>query len=277
VFRIYLNQFLYDKTDLNAKIEKIDETSPDWIIQKISFDAAYGNERVIAYLYLPKNASPPFQTLIFFPGSYGVWEKDLVKSKSSNWFFDYLIKNGHAVIYPVYKGTFERNDGLTIDMHASNQSHQYTEWLIKWTQDFSRTIDYLTSRNDIDSNKIGFYGHSWGGYIGGIIPAVEKRIKLDILINGGFFIWNRAYPEAFMLNYVPRIRIPVLMLNGKYDVVFPFETAVKPFYDLLSTPENDKKLCVYETDHYVPKSEMIKEVLNWLDKYFGPVNHLPNK
>jgi hypothetical protein len=36
---------------------------------------------------------------------------------------------------------------------------------------------------------------------------------------------------------------------------------------LSGTPEKDKILKVYETDHYVPKSEMIKEVLSWCDKY----------
>jgi hypothetical protein len=49
------------------------------------------------------------------------------------------------------------------------------------------------------------------------------------------------------------------------------EKAVKPFFELLGTPEKDKKLCVYETDHYVPKSDMIKETLNFLDRYLGPV------
>jgi len=83
---------------------------------------------------------------------------------------------------------------------------------------------------------------------------------------------GKAYPEADAINYVPRIKIPVLMLNGKYDVTSPYETTVKPFYDLLGTPETDKRLCVYETDHYVPKNEMIRETLAWLDKYFGPPN-----
>jgi hypothetical protein len=29
---------------------------------------------------------------------------------------------------------------------------------------------------------------------------------------------------------------------------------------------------LYETDHYVPINEIIKETLAWLDKYLGPVN-----
>jgi len=41
------------------------------------------------------------------------------------------------------------------------------------------------------------------------------------------------------------------MLNGKYDMRLPFETTVKPFYSLLGTPEKDKRLCFYETDHYI--------------------------
>ena len=77
-FMIYKNQFQYDKTDLNAKIEEKDESSKDWIIEKITFNAAYGNERIVAYLFLPTNVAPPFQTLIFFPGAFCYYGKRLV-------------------------------------------------------------------------------------------------------------------------------------------------------------------------------------------------------
>ena len=61
------------------------------------------------------------------------------------------------------------------------------------------------------------------------------------------------------------------MLNGKYDYRFPLENSVKPFFNLLGTPEKDKKLILYETDHFVTKNDLIKEVLAWCDKYLGPV------
>ncbi|MCK4346154.1 MAG: SUMF1/EgtB/PvdO family nonheme iron enzyme [Bacteroidales bacterium] len=273
IFEIYRNQFLYDSSDLDAIIEERDDSPDDWIVEKITFNAAYGNERIIAFLYLPKNGVPPFQTLIYFPGIHAVNGEDLENSSGPKWetnnLFDYILKNGRAVMYPVYKGTFERNDGLTWAMSNANFSHQYTEWLIAWTKDFSRSIDYLETRIDIDTTKLGFIGWSWGGETGGIIPAVEERLKVNILIVGGFS--GRAYPEADIINYLPRIKIPVLMLNGKYDPGRPFETNLKPFFDLLGTPEKDKRLCLYETGHFVPKSEMIKEVLDWLDKYMGPV------
>ncbi len=69
IFRIYKEQFSYDRMDLNPKIESTDNSSENWLKEKITFDAAYGNERMIAYLYLPKNADPPYQTVIYFPGA----------------------------------------------------------------------------------------------------------------------------------------------------------------------------------------------------------------
>ena len=38
-----------------------------WHKQRIS--VAYGNERVITFLFLPKNASPPYQRVVYFPHS----------------------------------------------------------------------------------------------------------------------------------------------------------------------------------------------------------------
>lgn len=71
-------------------------------------------------------------------------------------------------------------------------------------------------------------------------------------------------------NYVPRIKIPTLMLNGKYDTITPYETSIKPMFDILGTPKDRKELKVYETDHIPPRNELVKETLAWLDRYLGP-------
>ena len=65
-FALYLNQFVYDKKPLDPKVEeKIDR---DFLkAEKITFDAGYNNERMQAWIYLPKDAKPPYQTVIFFP------------------------------------------------------------------------------------------------------------------------------------------------------------------------------------------------------------------
>ena len=181
----------------------------------------------------------------------------------------FLVTNGRAVIYPVYKGTFERKNGIPNEMHlGDSMTHQYVEFLKMVVQDCRRSIDYLETRPELNMEKLAYLGFSWGGRLGIIISAVEDRIKLNILYLGGM-PHRYAQPEAEYIHYITRIKIPTLMLNGQYDTIFPYETAVKPMYDLLGTPKEHKKLEVYPTDHFVPRNELIKETLAWLDKYFG--------
>lgn len=58
-FRFYRSLYSYDRTDLKPVIESVDESSPYWRKERITFAAAYGNERLIGYLFLPKNAARP--------------------------------------------------------------------------------------------------------------------------------------------------------------------------------------------------------------------------
>lgn len=105
--------------------------------------------------------------------------------------------------------------------------------------------------------------------MGAIIPAVDDRLKASILVIGGF-LQKEIRPEMDQINYVTHVKVPALMLNGKYDVVgFPYETTVKPMFDLLGTPKEHKRLRLFETDHFYPRNEMIKEMDAWLDKYLG--------
>ena len=274
IFQVYKEQFSYDKTDLNARLESREESSEDWIHERITFDAAYGGERVIAHLFLPKNTAPPYQTVIYFPGSGAAFHKsskDLESYFGSPVFLSFTVKNGRAALFPVYKGTFERREDALIPFLFGEgyDSHLYTEYLIQLVKDFKRCIDYLETRQDIDSNKLAYYGLSWGGELGAIIPAVEERLKTSVLLAGGFFGYAR--PEANQINYVTRVKTPILMLNGKYDMIFPYETSIKPMFDLLGTPDEHKELKLYETDHIPPRKEFIKEILAWLDRYLGPV------
>ena len=139
-----------------------------------------------------------------------------------------------------------------------------------WRKDIGRTIDYLETRKEIQKDKIAFLGWSWGGFMGGIMPAVEKRLKTVVLNVGGMDM-NRALPEADQINFLPRIKQPILMLNGEHDMFFPLETAQKPMFNFLGTPVADKKIIVFKSGHQVPRTEFVKETLLWYDKYLGPV------
>ena len=272
VYQVYKEQFAYDKSDLKARIESRRESS-DWIQEKITFDAAYGGERVIAYLFLPQNSAPPFQTVIYFPGAESINQrssKNLESYYEFPIFLSFVVKSGRAVLYPVYKGMFERgNETLAALQFTGTQSHQFTELVIQQAKDLERCVDYLEARPDIDPEKLAYYGMSGGAEYGPILTAVEQRFKANVWIAGG--LYARSRPEVSQINYVTRVRTPTLMLNGKYDTIFPLETSSKPMFDLLGTPTEHKRQILYETDHIPPRNEFIKETLAWLDRYLGPV------
>src|SRR5262249_60960464 len=104
---------------------------------------------------------PPNKTVISSLGPYAVQERS---SKAPIMFpLTLLIKRGRAVIYPVYKGTYERGDALKSDYQ--NASTLYRDHIIYWSKDLGRTIDYVETRSDLDRTKIAFYGLSWGAVV----------------------------------------------------------------------------------------------------------------
>ena len=185
-------------------------------------------------------------------------------------FLSFLVKNGRAILFPVYQGTFERRDDVLRPIVFGDNSHLYTEYLIQVVKDFKRCVDYLETRQDIDSNKLAFYGMCWGASMGTIISAVEERLAASVLLSGG--LKGDVRPEAAQINYITRVKTPTLMLNGEYDTIFPSDTSTMPMFNHLGTPDEHKELKLFKTDHIPPRNEFIKETLIWLDRYLGPVN-----
>ena len=54
-----------------------------------------------------------------------------------------------------------------------------------WWKDLGPTIDYLETRQDIDSAKLGYYGFSSGATYRPVFTAIEPRIKANVLLAGG--------------------------------------------------------------------------------------------
>jgi cephalosporin-C deacetylase-like acetyl esterase len=175
----------------------------------------------------------------------------------------FLVRGGRAVLWPVYKGCANRwvhVSGVIADRDLNFQVYK----------DLGRTVDYLQERSDIQREKLAYYGVSRGAGMGTIYLAVDERFKAAVLVVGG--LARAPLPELDPFNYVSRVRVPVLMLVGLNDTMVPFESAQKPMYRLLGTPEGDKKLIPYDVPgHNVRWDDAEKEALSWLDKYLGKV------
>ena len=260
IFEVYRRQHAYDRGPMNAVVEATGEAD-SWVKHTVAFDGADAHERVRAYLFLPKGGRAPYQTVIFFPAT------DAFRLRSSrdvalNW-LDFIIRSGRAVLYPVYKGTYERGP------YAGRGPNADRELRIAWSRDLGRAIDYLETRTDIDQARLAFYGVSAGGDAGAILTAIEPRLTASILQAAG--IWTDWPAEIDLVNYAPRVRIPTLMLNGRYDFENPVDRAQAPLFALLGTPAEHKRHAVLEAGHALPIQDVAREVLPWLDRYLGPV------
>src|SRR5262249_43014021 len=105
VFAVYQRQRAYDRTPLNATVESTEETTIGVRII-VAFDAAYGGERMRAHLFLPRSGSPPYQTVVFFPAGDAFVVRSSREMSLSG--LDFIVRSGRALLYPIYKGTYER-------------------------------------------------------------------------------------------------------------------------------------------------------------------------
>jgi serine/threonine protein kinase/dienelactone hydrolase len=267
VFRAYQVLYAYDKTPLQAKVEGVVQDSDDWQEEKITFSTAYQNARMAAYLFLPKKVQPPYQTVVFFP-SARVLDIPTSQTLGDVRFFDYVVQSGRAVLYPVYTGTYERQDKLTLPGESI-----YLEQMALRYKDLARSIDYLETRSDIDKDKLAYLGVSMGSAEGVVYASmIQEKLKAVIFLDGGFFL-SPPPKGGDQLDFAVRLKKPTLMVNGRYDFTFSLEKAQNPLFELLATPPSDKRHVLLESAHDVTarRPELVAEVLAWLDKYLGPV------
>jgi eukaryotic-like serine/threonine-protein kinase len=262
VFEIYRRLYAYDRTPFSAPVEARDEGEEHWRREQVSVPTAYGPDRMKIFLYIPRKASPPYRTVVYFPGANTLRARSFDQIPVSQ--FDFIVKSGRAVAFPVIRGTFDRPSDLTDS--TANPTAIYRDHVIVWVKDFMRTVDYLETRDDLALDRLAMVGLSWGARMGTILPALDDRLKLEVLIVGGFSM-QHSMPEVDQINFASRVRVPVLMLNGRFDFFFPEAVSQRPMFETLGTPKADKRHLLYDTGHGIPRLEMIKETLDWLDRY----------
>jgi len=266
VFQLYRSLYAYDPTPLDARVEGVDQENAYWKRERVSFAAPYGNERIPGYLYLPKNATPPYQTILYADPGRSARLPSLQPMEEH--FFDFLVKTGRACLIAVLKGHYQRRYSA-----GPAGPNEFRDRMILESKDFRRSMDYLVSRPDIDRDRLGVFGLSRTGAIVPILAVGEQRLKAAVLYSVGLSL-SRQLPEADSFNFVPRFEVPTLLGGARSDVIIPLETSQRPMFRLLGAPVKDKRLLLWEGGHGEITSNyqsVIKEALDWFDRYLGPV------
>jgi serine/threonine protein kinase/formylglycine-generating enzyme required for sulfatase activity len=264
--KAWLSHYRYDKTPLDAQIIEKLETD-EYSREKITYAGA-NDERAIAYLYLPKNAQKPYQVINFIPS--GVCSAGFPPTKGLDFsFFSPHVKLGRAVLVSVYKGCPER-PWPAEQRPADRKSVKYRDTIVSFAIDVRRGLDYLETRAEIDAGKIALMNLSTSTR-GLILGAVEARYRSAVFLGYGVYKFQLDnIPEANPINFASHIRMPKLILNGRYDEDFPFKATAEPLYRLLREP---KMLELYDGGHIPPLEVSVPVINRWLDETLGAVRY----
>src|SRR5436190_12383942 len=237
---------------LDAVLAVVEETDT-YTKYRVEFNGI--RTRVPANLYIPKDGKKSHPAVLLQYGSGG--------NKNTNYIVAIGLKaveHGFVVITIDIPNKGERKNKLAPRLPFEGS---FGETL----GDYSRAIDYLTSRPEVDQSKLGYVGISWGAITGITYVAHDPRIKvMASLVGGGNFLgWlppdtvtpeARAAVEEFDPVYhikliAPR---PLLLLNVTKDVMIPHfmsESLHK------AAGEGAKKVWL-ETDHFFSTVDRVK-------------------
>lgn len=239
-------------------IESVDKR--DYVRQKILLRT--GPEMLMpVYVLLPKNRPRPLPVVLAFHGhGYGVkdivglWEDGEERDVPDGYHKDFgvaLCRAGFAVAAPEISCFGERQTDFshlkmagqsspgTCGHTAALASHLGLTVLGMRVNDGLRLVDYLETRRDVDTRRLGAMGISGGGMHTFFSTAIDPRIRACVV--SGYFCTFRDSVLAMHhcpCNYVPGLGEfgemadvaglvaprPMLVEAGTYDPIFPFKS-----------------------------------------------------
>ena len=257
VYSLIKHFYDYDKTyDLRpAIVESASDTTYSY--EKIAITAS-NDERIPIDIYFPVAKDRPRLVMLLhgLGNSKERWQQSDRISLTSR-----LLESGYAVaaIDLQFHGERSiRNDyqnpvfltfGDSLFVRSRNM-------LVQSTIDVRRSIDYLSSRDDIDVDGLSLVGYSMGAMIASFVAALEVRTKTAVLC---------AIPttqQPFMIdpyNFASRSAARTVVLAGRSDWVSS-PADLRRLVDLLP---DGSRLQLYEGGHSLP-SEFTASAFNWI-------------
>jgi pimeloyl-ACP methyl ester carboxylesterase len=259
------------RTPSNVSVEVVEKTDA-WVAEEVVLTFA-PNETFTLYVVKPLDRRGPLQPVLYAPpGDAPALRLPNRKVLNQMRFGNVVISTGRALVLPIWSGTYERWVGVPQDPQQAYD--QLRLGALNWYADATKTLAYLTTRDDIDMGRLGLLAVSFGAVnITPPILALDGRFKAGIFVGAGITT-SRTHPMDDAVNYAPRIHCPMLMINGSYDSIFPSDISQARLFALLGSPDGDKRHVVYEVGHFdYPRNQMLKEISDWYDRYLGTVSN----
>lgn len=198
-----------EKIELSDKWDKVFKKSKDVKHSKVTFQNRYGIT-LAADLYIPKNTKGKLPA-ISVCGPFGA-----VKEQSSGLYAQTLAERGFLTI--AFDPSFTGESGGSPRYVASPDIN---------TEDFQASVDYLVSRDDVDSEKIGLLGIcGWGG-LAINAACLDTRVKATVAstmydmtrVNAnGYFDAENSEEARFEKKKALNAQRNIDFANGSYEL-----------------------------------------------------------
>lgn len=227
----------------------------------------WDGDRVPAYLALPKRDTAPYPIVILQYGMNGAKEIFWDENRTYNVLREELVKAGFAVVVPdvpfhgerLHENDFSDPPSLIL----SGQFEKLRDMSIRAVIEHRQILDYLATRDDIDTSKIASLGFSQGAMHTLYLSAVDSRIKAAV-------VWatplRKNYPALYPGHFARQVKhADVLMLAGERDPFYKLEEA-RELYGLI--PHDRKEFVSFGAGHQLREQE-IPKVVEWLENRLG--------
>ena len=267
-YAVLAQQLDYRQTPFTPRVEAAGSTNPAWTVERITLPTGYDDMSFAVQLFLPTDRRSPSGVIFYLPHS-GEFIAPVTTARfdpaAGGVPLDFLLKSGWALAVVAFDGAYERQ--WSAEREQSIDPAEGARLRRRhWREDLGRAIDYLTTREDIDARKLGWFGVSMGADTMLPLLAVEKRIGAAVLYSGGASRGSILSASEQPYSYFPRVTQPVLMLNGRWDIDRP-PAAQQRLFELLGSPADGKKQVLFEAGHgNLPRFQVEKETLEWFDR-----------
>jgi dienelactone hydrolase len=268
-YAVLAQQLDYRATPMVPRVALPDSPNSAWTAERVTLPTGYDNASFAVQLFLPTVRRLPSGVIFYLPHA-----GEFIAPVATETFdpaaggvpLDFLLKSGWALAVVAFDGAFERQWSAE-RMQSMSSAERFRLQLRHWREELGRTIDYLTTREDIEARALGWYGLSFGADSMLPLLAVEKRIGAAVLYSGGAGIRSDLPASEQPYNYLPRVTQPVLMLNGRWDINDTLD-AQQRLFQLLGSPADRKKHVLFEAGHgNLPRFQVEKQTLEWFDRY----------
>ena len=262
----------YDQSmPIEASTDQLSETPNGSRVFKVNFRSTHHQE-VTALLSYPDKSEQPVPVIILVHGLGDSKEVDYVAGGA-----EILLQAGYAVMrLDLHNHGARQNSDFEFSFEGKTR-YRSREIITQSVFDIRRAIDFIESREDLDAERIGYFGISLGGIIGTIASGVDERIKVPVIVLAGGNInlmfgvnalsgKHKNYlsimdPIHFVDRIAPR---PMLMLNAENDEVIPPITSKL----LYKKARNPKKIIWYPAKHRtIPIEEAYAQGIRWYQEH----------